>query len=406
MNTCNICKKSTNLKNFIKFGKFPYANFPVDLKKFKKYIIKKKLTTELTGNLDLQSCSSCNYLQLKKIPNSNTLNDIYEKFYTYPSPLKYNFNPTRDSFFLKKLFTYLKNFNCKTILEIGCYDGYILKQLQKKNYEVTGCEPSKGALIGKKFNINIINDFFNKKIFLNKKFDLIIMRHTLEHIPNLKKIMKDMIYVMHNESTLSIEVPNMEFYVKQGLLEVFSLQHIHYFSIKTFEKLAITYDLKILKTIKSPENIIIFFKKGNSKKKELNNNIKNKKNEKNEKIFSKFQSKIKKNQSKIENIIKKFNTNKIIYWGAGGFAVAAMHLYKLPIKFDSLWVDKDISKHGLFFYKHNIKISPIMLKTIKQKKLIVITSYYSQQIINDIREMKIKINILQIFPKIKQINLI
>ena len=42
MNTCNICKKSTNLKNFIKFGKFPYANFPVDLKKFKKYIIKKK----------------------------------------------------------------------------------------------------------------------------------------------------------------------------------------------------------------------------------------------------------------------------------------------------------------------------------------------------------------------------
>ena len=75
-----------------------------------------------------------------------------------------------------------------------------------------------------------------------------------------------MIYVMHNESTLSIEVPNMEFYVKQGLLEVFSLQHIHYFSIKTFEKLAIAYDLKILKTIKSPENIIIFFKKANSKK--------------------------------------------------------------------------------------------------------------------------------------------
>ena len=86
--------------------------------------------------------------------------------------------------------------------------------------------------------------------------------------------------------------------------------------------------------------------------------------------------------------------------------MAAMHLYKLPIKFDSIWVDKDISKQGLFFYKQNIKISPIILETIKQKKLIVITSYYSQQIINDIRKMKIKINILQIFPKIKLINLI
>ena len=110
MNTCNICKKSTNLKSFINFGKFPFANFPVNLKKFKNYIAKKKLTTKLSGNLNLQSCSSCNYLQLKKNPNNNTLNDIYEKFYTYPSPLKYDFKPTRDGFFLKKLFMFLKKF--------------------------------------------------------------------------------------------------------------------------------------------------------------------------------------------------------------------------------------------------------------------------------------------------------
>jgi SAM-dependent methyltransferase len=403
MNTCNICKKSTNLKSFINFGKFPFANFPVNLTKFKNYIAKKKLTTKLSGNLDLQSCSSCNYLQLKKNPNNNTLNDIYEKFYTYPSPLKYDFKPTRDGFFLKKLFMFLKKFKYKNILEIGCYDGYILKQLQKKGYEVTGCEPSKGALIGKKFNINIINDFFNKDIFPNKKFDLIIMRHTLEHIPNLEKIMKDMIYIMHDKSTLSIEVPNMEFYVKQGLLEVFSLQHIHYFSIKTFEKLARIHNLKILKTIKSPENIIIFFKKTRSKKIKFNNNIENKKNETH---FNKFQFKIKKNQFKIKRIIEKFKTNEVIYWGAGGFAVAAIHLYKLPIKYDSLLIDKDTSKHGLYFYKENIKIKPIISKTIKQKKLIIITSYYSEQIINDIKKMKIKINILQIFPKIKLVKFI
>tara|TARA_B110000037_G_C16859813_1_gene399546 strand:- start:8 stop:697 length:690 start_codon:yes stop_codon:yes gene_type:complete len=229
------------------------------------------------------------------------------------------------------------------------------------------------------------------------------MRHTLEHIPNLEKIIKDMIYIMHDKSTLSIEVPNMEFYVKQGLLEVFSLQHIHYFSIKTFEKLARIYDLKILKTIKSPENIIIFFEKTRSKKIRLNNNIENKKNEKH---FNKFQFKIKKNQFKIKRIIEKFKTNEVIYWGAGGFAVAAIHLYKLPIKFDSLLIDKDTSKHGLYFYKQNIKIKPIISKTIKQKKLVIITSYYSEQIINDIKKMKITINILQIFPKIKLIKLI
>ena len=77
MKNCNICQKNKSLKNFIKFGKFPFANFPVDFKKFKNYIIQKKLTKKLSDNLDLQFCSSCNYLQLKKVPNDKILNDIY-----------------------------------------------------------------------------------------------------------------------------------------------------------------------------------------------------------------------------------------------------------------------------------------------------------------------------------------
>ncbi len=398
MNKCNVCKKDKNLKNFINFGKFPFANFPVNYRKFENYIIKKKVTKKLSDNLDLQFCSHCNYLQLKKIPNNKILNDIYEKFYTYPSPLKYNFNPTRDVFFLKKLLIFLKKFNFKNVLEIGCYDGYILKQLQRKGYEVTGCEPSKGALIGKKFNINIINDFFDKKLFINKKFDLIISRHTLEHIPDLEKIIRDMMYVMHENSVLAIEVPNIEFYVKQGLLEVFSLQHIHYFSIKTFENVANRFNLKIIKSLESPENIIIFFKKINSKSNKL---VISKKNKKDEIVFNDFKIKIENNKSKIAKIITRYKKNDLAFWGAGGFAVAAMHLYKLPINFDSFLMDKDTSKHGLFFYQQKIKINPIIIRTIKQKKLIIITSYYSKQIIDDIKKMKIKIDVLQIFPKIK-----
>lgn len=398
MKKCNICQKNKYLKNFINFGKFPFANFPVNFKKFKDYIIKKRLTKKLTDNLDLQFCSSCNYLQLKKVPNDKILDDIYEKFYTYPSPLKYNFNPTRDVFFINKLFIFLKKLHFKNVLEIGCYDGYILKQLQNKGYKVTGCEPSKGALIGKKFNINIINDFFSKKLFLNKKFDLIISRHTLEHISDLKKIINDMIYVMHEDSVLAIEVPNVEFYVKQGLLEVFSLQHIHYFSIKAFNNIANRFNLKILQTIESPENVIIFFKKINNNSKKL---ISNKNNKKNEIIFNKFKTKIEKNKSKIARIISLYKKDEIAFWGAGGFAVAAMHLYKLPINFDTFLMDKDKSKHGLYFYQQKIRINPIMTKIIKQKKLIVITSYYSKQIIDDIKKMKIKTDVLQIFPKIK-----
>ena len=402
MNKCNICQKKNNLKSFINFGKFPIANFPVNLKKFDNYIFKKKIDKKLMGNLNLQLCKSCDYLQLQRIPNDEILNAVYDEFYSSPSPLKFNFNPTRDTFFLNKLFTFIKNLNLKKVLEIGCYDGYILKQLQKKNYKVIGCEPSKGALIGKEFNIDIINDFFSKSTFPNEKFDLIIMRHTLEHVPNLRKTMNDIIHVMHQKSILSIEVPNIEFYIKQGLLEVFSLQHIHYFSTKAFEQIANDFDLTIMKIIKSPENIIIFFQKKNI------NKIKSKKtppSKKKEISFNKFKLKIKENSNKINKIITGYKKNKIAFWGAGGFAVAAIYLYKLPIDSSTLLIDKDTSKHGLYFHQQKIKINKILPNIIEQKKLIIITSYYSKQIIDDIKKLKIKINILQIFPTIKIIKL-
>lgn len=402
MNYCNICKKNNKLQSFFDFGLFPYANFPVNFNKFKNYLQNRNVNTKLSEKLNLQFCSSCNYLQLNKIPNNKILNDVYENFYTYPSPLKYNFNPTRDNFFLKILNNFLNKHNVKNVLEIGCYDGYILKQLQKQGYDVIGCEPSKGALIGKKFNIDIINNFYNKKLFLNKKFDLVILRHTLEHITNLDKILNDIIYVMHKKSILSIEVPNIEFYIKKGLLEVFSLQHIHYFSSRTFEIIANKFNLKIVKISKTPENIVIFFKKKTDLYKKSLSLVKTNRNKI---IFNNFKIKINKNKFEINKIINNYKKDDLVFWGAGGFFIAATYLYKLPIFHNTFLVDGDKAKQGLFFYEHKIKINQASLKIVRKKKLIIITSYYSNQIIEDIKKMKIKIDILQIFPIVKLIKL-
>ena len=45
------------------------------------------------------------------------------------------------------------------VLEVGCFDGYVLHNLQEKGYNVTGCDPSIGADIGKSFGINIQKGF-------------------------------------------------------------------------------------------------------------------------------------------------------------------------------------------------------------------------------------------------------
>ena len=42
-----------------------------------------------------------------------------------------------------------KNKKKQSIFEVGCYDGYVIKKLSEKGYKVLGCDPAKGALIGK-----------------------------------------------------------------------------------------------------------------------------------------------------------------------------------------------------------------------------------------------------------------
>ena len=96
------------------------------------------------------------------------------------------------------------------------YDGYILNKIKQKysKLNVFGCEPSKGADIANKFNLNVKKTFFDNSTFKNKKFDLIIIRHTLEHIYDLEKILNDIKSNMKDNSVLSIEVPNINFYLK------------------------------------------------------------------------------------------------------------------------------------------------------------------------------------------------
>ena len=68
-------------------------------------------------------------------------------------------------------------------------------------------------------------------------------------------------------------------------------------------------------------------------------------------------------------------------------------------------VDKDPKKHGLSI-GDNITIEKITKNKIKKKKLIVITSYYTQQIYNEIKKLKINIDILKIFPEIKLVKIL
>jgi 2-polyprenyl-3-methyl-5-hydroxy-6-metoxy-1,4-benzoquinol methylase len=399
MNKCPICQSSDFSKKLMNIQKFPIINTPIRLDQ-KKKLSKNFLNKDLFFNLNILICKNCFHTYLKKTPDKNKLNKLYSNYYSHPSPLLENFNPNRDLEFIKFIKdnkNILSKKKIKKILEIGCYDGFVLFNLKKMGFKVTGCEPSKGALIGKKFGLNIYKKFFNSNFFLKKKmgFDFVFSRHFLEHINSPLEILKEKIKVMNPKGLIAFEVPNIEYYLKNSLLEVFSLQHIHGFSLRSVKILLSKLGLRILKIKKTPENLIVLAEK-NQKFKYVKSKY----------YLTDYSKKIFSTKKSINKEIKNYQNKKkkIIFWGAGGFSIAANFLYGINEKLISYIVDSDKKKLKMGFAHNSLRIYDPSKIYIDKPDLIVITSYYSKEIIKTIKKMNLNINVLRIFPKTKLFN--
>jgi len=151
----------------------------------------------------------------------------YLQRYQYDPGKKYDINTyfVNESFFL-----FLKELNIayETVCEIGAGGGWNLVPFMEDGKKTTGYEPSRILCdMGKEKGINLRRGFLED---ISGDFDLVILRHVLEHFPDplsaLRKIRK------HTRRYLAVEVP--------GIVEcVPSIQNAHnmYFSLNTLQKL-------------------------------------------------------------------------------------------------------------------------------------------------------------------------
>ncbi len=302
-----------------------------------------------------------------------------------------DFLPTRDDAFLNFLNKYLSNNKKKdcSFFEIGCYDGYILYQLKKQGFKnVSGCDPSEGAKIALSYGLDVKNEFFNVKKIKNK-YDFIIARHLVEHLDNPFKFLKSLENIIYKNTKIIIEVPNGEFYLKKGLVEVFSHQHIHLFNKFSMQSLVKETNFNIEKIKQEGANIyFILSKKGNF------NSVKK------ISLVNKFLKNYHNNLKKIQTILKSYKNKQIVFYGAGGFCCAAIHLYKINKKIIYRILDSDKNKINKEFLHIDKKIQRNNVN-LHRDNLAIITSYYFDDIFKIIKKKKISKNIMLIHPKIK-----
>ncbi|OCL27627.1 hypothetical protein U472_03490 [Orenia metallireducens] len=164
-----------------------------------------------------------------------------------------------------------------SVLDIGCGMGWFLKYIHEldSNVSITGIETSDYCVDNLINNVGarvLSQDIDSDWHIGNKgKFDLIIMRHVLEHFLNPIKVLEKVNHVLAEDGILYIAVPDM-MNPKGSLYNYwFRVVHAYYFSKTTLIKVLDIADFRPIKINSNNSEIWGVFKKG-SKLKNYNSN--------------------------------------------------------------------------------------------------------------------------------------
>lgn len=219
MEKCRSCGNN-ELKILIDLGVQPVAHNLLKFKEEERY----------RHSLCLHYCEKCGFIQINDpIPP--------EKLYT-----EYNFcfsqwkNQPQISDEIELLKRNVVNKDA-TILEIGCNDGVFLKPLLDAGFKnIVGVEANPYASKEAEMEgVNIINVMFDQNSAVNIKeeydeFDIIILRHVLEHIPDLQSFFENVNLLLKKEGMFFIEIPNFSEALTYGDCSTIWEEHPNYFT--------------------------------------------------------------------------------------------------------------------------------------------------------------------------------
>lgn len=185
---CNICG-STNNKTYLK-----------------KY------------NLTILRCNQCGLLYTNSQPSIKNLAKLYNQDYFLSNqPLELGYQNYFDeqqnlekeaNYYLNIINRYvpLKDTN---LYEVGCAFGFFLNQAKKRGMKVSGVEISKFAagIARKKFKLDVTTESF-LKMSLVKKYDVIVMFTTLEHLTDPTGYLVKASKLLNKNGLLFLSVPD------------------------------------------------------------------------------------------------------------------------------------------------------------------------------------------------------
>jgi hypothetical protein len=118
-------------------------------------------------------------------------------------------------------------------VEVGCGKGVFFEMMLKDDIDCWGFDPTYEGT-----NERIVKDYFSAK-YNDINAEVIIMRHTLEHIPNPFTFLHTIAKANHYKGHLFVEVPTFNWIVKKNAFWDIFYEHCNYF---TEESMSVMFD--------------------------------------------------------------------------------------------------------------------------------------------------------------------
>ncbi len=320
---------------------------------------------------EFASCDRCQYAWMSNPPTEEELVEYYQS----GSQLRVDTLTDNDRIHFKGQILFavdgrtIGNNFCA--LEVGADTGQFLDFLRSKFAAIQIYYSELNESAQSVLNRKGFKDFNSQQ---DTKFDLIIMRHVLEHIPIPKVFLKHFAEHLRPNGKIFVEVPDFTLRMMHAT-DDFMFEHLHYFSLESLAQLGRSVGLKVEKVeitrtvgyrMTSNNVLRIIFKA----------------EEKNEKLVSlDLQQLLDKSHAKIERLLKYLKDSEegeVALFGAGWLTTELLAWPEVT-RAVAYVIDSSSSKIGTHIGDYLV-VSPDKLHDSKIKKIIIMSIAFQDEI--------------------------
>jgi len=172
-------------------------------------------------NFTLKTCSQCQFVFTDPRPENTALSNYYLSD-------NYISHTGGKNTFIDKLYLMARKMTLRwkrkliesnsdgdNILDIGCGTGEFLKEMQTREWKISGVEPSSTARASAEKRTGTEIHQLLSDLPAAKTFSAITLWHVLEHLPDLNQSLQTLQYLLKESGTIFIAVPNLRSYDAQ-----------------------------------------------------------------------------------------------------------------------------------------------------------------------------------------------